>query len=110
MRTKIKITIEKVDLFRHIYTGYIEDKKIFSNTIHESEGICEFIGAIHGLMYIRKHQLYGDVFIKNSYIKHCIENKKFKHKANNEREKDLLRRANLFLCDMKSNINIELYD
>lgn len=109
MRTQIKIQISQVNLFKYIYRGSIDDKEIFSNTISESEGICEFIGAIHGLMYIKKNQLYGDVLIKNPYIKGCIENKKFKHEAKNIREKDLLRRAKMFLADMRSNINIILY-
>lgn len=109
-RLKVKITIEEVNSKKFIYRGISEDKEVFANTINAEKGICEFIGAMHGFMFIKKSQLYGDVFVENKYIKESIENKSYKHETQNEREKDLLRRAKLFLLDMKSNINIYLYE
>lgn len=110
-RKIIKITIDELDTKKCVYHGIDidTDKPLFKNTINSGRGICEFIGAIHGLMYIKKNGLMGDVLVKNEYIKSCVENKSYKHQAENEKDKDLLKRAQLFLLDQKSNINIYLY-
>ena len=111
MRKQIKIEVYHIKDFTFGYKGTIEDKKIFENSFEETtEGIVEFTGAIHGLMWIKKSGELGDVFIKNRYIKECIEKKKYPYIAKGEKANEFLKKCKFWLLEQISGINIYLYE
>jgi len=112
MRHKIKIIIKHYVGDTWSYSGYEGPGCIlFQNTFENTtEGITEFTGAIHGLMYIKKKCWYGDVVIKNPYIKDCIEAQQYKHKPKGEKASEFYRRCYLWMLENKASINIELYN
>lgn len=83
-------------------------KELFKNTFNEQSGIVEFIGCVHALMYLKKNNLYGDVYVWNEYIQKSIEQKKFKHNAKSEKGIESLRKAIMYLQDVRQTIIIYL--
>lgn len=87
------------------YFGLDENKKeLFKNTFNEHSGIVEFIGCVHALMYLKKTDSFGDVYIHNEYIQNCIQEKKYKHNAKTEKGREALQRAMMWLYDQKKTI------
>lgn len=109
MRKKIKIVVTHFGCDVYRYIGYSEGLPLFQNTFEgTTEGITELIGAIHGLMWLKKNNQLGDVFVKNTYIKECIDKKEYNHKPKGEKANTLLRRSFIWLLEQKSGVNIEL--
>lgn len=85
------------------------NNELFKNTFqNESSGIVEFIGCVHGLMYLKKNDLYGDVHVWNEYIKKSVEEKKYNHIAKSEKGNISLNKAKMFLFDYRKTIIIYL--
>lgn len=111
MRKRIKISVTKLDDNHYQYKGIdIESNDIlFKNTLQDvTEGIAEYIGAVHGLMYTKKQDINADVYVNNPYIKECIENKNYKHKAKGEKAQEALRKCNMYLLDQRMGVTVYL--
>lgn len=115
MRKKIKIIINDLNNNKFQYQGIDIDSNeiLFRRSFEESNKvIIEFIGAIHGLMYIKKNSEYpGDVYIENIFIKECLQKRKYDYKfvgKNCEEYNKFLSRCKLWLIEQKSGLNIEL--
>lgn len=93
-----------------IYQGSNENAEVlFVNTFqNEHRGIVEFIGCVHALMYMKKNNLYGDIFIDNEYIKKCVEQKKYKHHAKSEKGNEKSRQCQRWLLDQRKTIIINI--
>lgn len=109
-RKKIKIVVIHLVRDTYSYIGLDNDMEIFRNTFEDTtEGITEFIGAIHGLGWIKKNNYYGDVLIKSTYIKDCIEKQQYKHSVRGQKANEFLRKCRFWMLEQKSGLNIELY-
>lgn len=106
MTIEIRVTNFVDTIFQ--YRGYDENENVlFQNTFNDtSEGVCEFIGCVHALMYIKKHDIRADIYTKNKFIANAIETKTYNYKTRCEKSQNALRRAKLFLCDIKKTIII----
>lgn len=83
--------------------------ELFRNTfLEEHSEVVEFIGCVHALMYLKKNNLYGDVYTYNEWVKYCVEQKKYKKNAKSEKGINALRKAQLFLMDYRNTIIIYL--
>lgn len=106
---KIKIVVSELKNFSYQYKGVdIEtEKELFKCSFEDTtEGITEFTGAVHGLMYIKKNNLNGDVYVKNNYIKECVEKKQYKHFAKGDKASEFLRKCKMWLLDQRQTIII----
>lgn len=83
------------------------NNELFVNTfLNEQSGIVEFLGCVHALMYLKKNNLYGDIYVYNEYIKKCVEEKRYIHNAKSEKGIKSLYRAKMWLSDFRQTIII----
>lgn len=109
MKLNIEIFVEEKEYF-----GINKNTRelLFKNTFNgATEGMIEFVGAVHGLMYLKKINKDGDIYVKNKFIKECIENKKYKYESkepNSEKINESIRRSLKWLVFEKEITNIYL--
>lgn len=118
MKTRIEIKIKYLNIpFEdeiYTYQGINIDTGdvLFKNSFNgATEGMVEFVGAVHGLMYLKKENLSGDIYIERKFIKECIENKKYKYESKepgSEKINEAIRRSLKWLVFEKEITNIYL--
>lgn len=85
------------------------NNELFKNTfVNEYSDVIDFIACVHALMYLKKHDLYGDVYVYDKYIKQCVENKKYKKNAKSQKGVEALYKAKMWLSDRRNTIIIYL--
>jgi len=109
MRRVIIIETIKVNDSTYQYKGVESGLVLFNKSINDtSDGIVEYIGAIHGLMLIKKNMWNGEVRVKTPYIKECISNKKYPHKSSDEKTDSLLSKCTMWVLEQKKILDIYL--